>query len=96
MWADLGDRVPDGCTLDAEGAIWFANARGREVVRVHEGGEITEVIETPEPAYACCLGGEDGRRLFLVTAPGPPGSDLVPGNGKLYAVAVDVPHAGLP
>lgn len=96
VWAELDNRVPDGCTLDAEGAIWFANARGREVVRVREGGEITDVIETPQPAYACGLGGEDGRTLFLVTAPGPPGDDLDPGNGKLYTVDVAVPHAGLP
>lgn len=54
------------------------------------------VIETPDTAYACCLGGDDGRTLYLVTAPGPPSPDLVSGNGKLYTVRVDVPHAGLP
>jgi sugar lactone lactonase YvrE len=99
IWAELGRRVPDGCTLDAEGAIWFgnaANAGGRELVRVREGGDIVEVIETPEPAYACCLGGGDGRTLYFVTAPGPPSGDMVPGDGKLYSVEVDVQHAGLP
>ena len=95
VWADLDGRAPDGCTLDADGAIWFANAIGREVVRVREGGEVIEVIETPDPAYACCLGGDDGCTLFLVTALGPP-AGLAPGDGKLYKVAVDVPHAGLP
>lgn len=45
VWAELGDRAPDGCTLDAEGAIWFANANHREVVRVREGGEVTDVLE---------------------------------------------------
>ncbi len=95
VWAELDGRAPDGCTLDAEGAIWFANAIGRELVRVREGGEIVEVIETPDPAYACCLGGDDGRTLFFVTALGPP-AGLAPGDGKLYTVTVDVPHAGLP
>ena len=45
VWAELGDVLPDGCTLDAEGAIWFADARGTAVVRVREGGEVTDRIE---------------------------------------------------
>ncbi len=96
VWAQVEGRAPDGCTLDAEGAIWFGDARGREVVRVRERGEIVELIPTPDPAYACCLGGPDGRTLFVVTAPGPPSPELASGNGKLYSVVVDVPHAGLP
>lgn len=96
VWAEVGERAPDGCTLDAEGAIWFADAIGRELVRVKESGEIVELVETPETAYACCLGGDDGRTLFFVTAPGPPMGDLEPGHGKLYRCTVDVPHAGLP
>ena len=27
-WAEVKGRSPDGCTLDAEGAIWFADASG--------------------------------------------------------------------
>ncbi len=38
VWAELGDVLPDGCTLDADGAIWFADARGTAVVRVQGRG----------------------------------------------------------
>ena len=32
VWAELGDIGPDGCTLDAEGAIWCADALNGAVV----------------------------------------------------------------
>ena len=59
---------PDGCTLDAEGAIWVANAFGTDVARVLEGGEITDRVDVGQATYACALGGDDGRTLFLVSA----------------------------
>ena len=34
--------------------------------RVREGGEVLDRIELDRPPYACMLGGEDGRTLFLV------------------------------
>ena len=68
LWADLGAVLPDGCTLDAEGAIWFADAGGTAVVRVREGGEVTDRIEAGQPTFACTLGGDDGRTLFVVCA----------------------------
>jgi sugar lactone lactonase YvrE len=96
VWAELGERSPDGCTLDADGAIWFANATRGEVARVREGGRIVETVEVPDTAYACALGGDDGRTLFVATSPSVPMPDLEPGGGRLWAVDVDVPHAGLP
>ncbi len=96
VWAEVKGRSPDGCTLDADGAIWFADASGGGVVRVKEGGEIVEVIETAQTAYACTLGGQDGRSLFIVTSPSPPTPGLKPGSGKIWTVRVDVPHAGRP
>ena len=96
VWAELGDRSPDGCTMDADGAIWFADASGHHVVRVREGGEITHQIPTPDTAYACALGGAGGRTLFVLTAACVPTQDYVPGTGRIWTVAVDVPHAGRP
>ena len=96
VWADVTERSPDGCTLDAEEAIWFANAVGREVVRVREGGHVEEVISTPDGSYACALGGTDGRRLFVATAATLPTPDAPLGTGRLWAVDVDVPHGGWP
>ena len=54
--------APDGCTLDAEGGIWFSDAAGSRVVRVLEGGEISHEVPTPQPTFACALGGEDTPR----------------------------------
>jgi sugar lactone lactonase YvrE len=96
VWADVAGRSPDGCTLDAEGAIWFANAIGREVVRVREGGEVTDAIAMPDGCYACALGGPHGRTLFVATAGTLPSPDAPLVTGRLWSVDVAVPHAGWP
>jgi sugar lactone lactonase YvrE len=97
VWAELGDVMPDGCTLDDEGAIWFADAAGTAVVRVREGGEVTDRIEVGQHTFACALGGDDGRTLFVVAAASSRDEDVVgTGTGTIRTVRVDVPHAGLP
>jgi sugar lactone lactonase YvrE len=97
VWAELGDVLPDGCTLDADGAIWFADARGTAVVRVKEGGEVTDRVETGQHTYACALGGDDGRTLYVVCADSARESDVVgTSTGTIRTVRVAVPHAGLP
>ena len=47
----------DGACLDAEGGLWIADATGDRVVRVTEGGEITDEVQPGSPVYACGLGG---------------------------------------
>ena len=96
-WADTPGMFPDGCTSDAEDAIWFADAAGSQVVRVKEGGAITHTIATPMPTYACALGGENGTTLFVLCAPGSL-PDQVQGKaeGVIYTAEVEVPHAGRP
>jgi sugar lactone lactonase YvrE len=66
VWADLGDAPPDGICLDAEGAVWAAS--GQQCVRVREGGEVLQEIETELFCFACMLGGEEGKTLFIVAA----------------------------
>src|SRR5215207_9531409 len=63
VWAEVPGTSPDGCTLDAEGRIWAADALGNRLVRVAEGGEIVDEVPAPEGLgfYACMLGGDDGR-----------------------------------
>jgi sugar lactone lactonase YvrE len=61
--------VPDGICADSEGAIWCANALGKECVRVGEGGKILDRVETSMNAFSCALGGADGRSLVIATAP---------------------------
>jgi sugar lactone lactonase YvrE len=74
VWANLPSTapmiVPDGICADSEGAVWIANAVAPEVVRIGEHGEILDRIETSHPAFACALGGADGRDLVIATAPG--------------------------
>ncbi|MGH3425796.1 MAG: SMP-30/gluconolactonase/LRE family protein, partial [Nocardioidaceae bacterium] len=59
--AAIGELVvaPDGMCLDAEGAIWVADAVNGRVLRVREGGEIVEQIEPGTGVFACMLGGDD-------------------------------------
>ena len=97
VWAETPNMFPDGCCLDSDGGIWFADALGSRLVRVTEGGAITDELATPMPTFACMLGGADGRTLFALCAPGSM-PDLVDGKaaGAIYAVAVKAARAGLP
>jgi sugar lactone lactonase YvrE len=68
VWADgVG---PDGICMDAEGAIWTGVGQmGDNLVgRVREGGEVLERVRLDRPCFACMLGGEDGRTLFMLAA----------------------------
>ena len=40
----------------------------RTCVRVREGGEVTGEVDCTKRAFACMLGGEDRRTLFIMTA----------------------------
>ena len=97
QWADIPGTAPDGCTLDAAGGIWFSNAIVAEVIRVEEGGNVTDRLVTPQSTFACMLGGEDGRTLFALCAPGSH-PDEVEGKagGAIYTTRVEHPHAGRP
>ncbi|MEY2399303.1 MAG: hypothetical protein QOJ00_2477 [Actinomycetota bacterium] len=96
-WAETPNMFPDGCTPDAEGAIWFADPAGSQVVRVKEGGVITDTIATAMPAYACALGGDDGTTLFVVCAPDSrPEAVQGKAQGAIYVTTVAVPHAHRP
>ncbi|MFX1323880.1 MAG: SMP-30/gluconolactonase/LRE family protein [Promethearchaeota archaeon] len=94
VWAELEGCEPDGISLDEEGAIWVANPAKAEVIRVLEGGDITDAIKLKDTnVYACCLGGADGRTLFLCT------SKLFynePSSGRIEYVKVEVPGVEVP
>jgi sugar lactone lactonase YvrE len=97
LWADLRPRIPDGVALDADGAVWVANPIAPECFLVAEGGAVIEVIDTGDPCYACMLGGDDGRTLFMLTAPTSLAHEAAAApKGKLLIATVDTPHAGLP
>ncbi|HUC05097.1 MAG TPA: SMP-30/gluconolactonase/LRE family protein [Acidimicrobiales bacterium] len=96
-WATLSGIAPDGICLCADGTVWVANAAGNEAVRVAEGGDIVARVTTAKGCFACMLGDEDRRTLYLVTADS---SDAAKAraarNGTLERVRTSVPGAGLP
>lgn len=98
VFADLGQGVADGICLDAEGAVWFADPLGCEVVRVADGGRVLQRISTGvEGAFACVLGGDDGRTLFVCTYSEAASMDPAgPPVGRILAAGVDVPSGGSP
>ena len=97
LFAGLSPSVPDGICLDEEGAIWSADPRNNEVIRVKEGGEVVERFSTGEQgAFACMLGGEDRRTLFVCTSSTSGPETLELRTGRIETVRVSVAGAGLP
>ena len=98
-FADLPAGVqPDGICLDAEGAIWLANPAGSPaVLRVREGGEVTDTIALDSHAYAVMLGGPERRHLFICTsASHNPAEIAASPSARLLVAEVAVPGAGTP
>ncbi len=97
VWAQLERAVPDGICLDAEGGIWVASPVSHAVLRVLEGGEETHRIPIENQAYACMLGGADGRTLYVCTAEdSDPALTAKSRSGRIETLRFDVPRAGLP
>ncbi len=102
VWAETPGVYPDGCCLDEAGGIWIADAGGGDVIRMIEGGEVTDRISMPnlrgsQKAYACMLGGDDGRLLHCITAPGAREVDTAGvGGGAIWTAPVEHPRVGLP
>jgi sugar lactone lactonase YvrE len=67
VWAALPG---DGIVLDAEGAIWTPGwvESGPACLRIAEGGAVLDTIPLDRAGFACTLGGEDGRTLFMLAA----------------------------
>ncbi len=99
VWADHSAHMaaPDGICLDAEGAVWIANALAPRLMRIGEGGVVLEDVETTMNTYACMLGGPEGKHLFAMTAPTSDSRHApLARNGAIEVVQVEVPHAGQP
>jgi sugar lactone lactonase YvrE len=94
VWADLGPgSAPDGICADDAGAIWYASVPGQRCTRVAEGGEVLGTISADRGCFACMLGGDDGRTLFIVANhySGAGASD-----GIVLTQSVNTAHAGRP
>jgi hypothetical protein len=98
VWVDLGEGIPDGIYLDAEGAVWYANVPNRWCARVAEGGTVVQT-ELDRGGFACARGAWTERPCSSwppsgrgMTEPEP----VTPGTGQVLTTPVDVPGPGWP
>ena len=98
VWADLGEGVPDGICIDAEGAVWYADVPNKRCVRVRERGEILDTVELDRGGFACALGGADQQTLYILATKwnGPENMFRGERTGQLLSVAAPAPAAGWP
>jgi len=100
VWADLGDGVPDGICIDADAAVWYADVPNKRCVRVHEGGEVLQSVPVDRGCFACMLGGEAKKTLFIIATEWR-GMDKIAEvaqarTGRLLTFEAPSPHAGWP
>lgn len=96
IWANTAPHFPDGICQDGDGGVWIADPVNHCVARFVEGGEITDKIETGCPSYACMLGGEDGRRLFICTGDAAGAAAADSRSGKIQYIDVAYTGVGQP
>jgi sugar lactone lactonase YvrE len=104
-WADSVG--PDGICIDSEGAVWTGvGGFGENLVgRVRDGGEVFERVRLGMPCFACMLGGDDGKTLFMLVADwriaDSPDDNMTrlttgPRTGQVLTARAPAPHAGWP
>ncbi len=98
IWAQLPQGVvPDGICLDEAEGIWVASPTSNECLRVEEGGNITHRIKLDHGAFACMLGGQGRRSLFMLTAPSShPDQCRAVRAGRIDVMEAPYAGAGLP
>ncbi len=96
VWAAVGVGAPDGVTLDAEGAVWYGDVPNKRCVRVREGGEVLQTIALDRGCFACMLGGEDRKTLFMLTAEWGEGMGEGTPTGQVLAIPAPATGVGWP
>ena len=96
--AEPGQGIPDGLTVDSEGAVWVAYWDGWRACRYLPDGTLDTVVEVPvAKVTSCAFGGEDLRELYVTTAAyelSAAERTAQPAAGGIFRVRVEVP--GLP
>jgi sugar lactone lactonase YvrE len=103
----FADVLADGICLDAEGAVWTPSWNDNKpcCLRVAEGGEVLDRISLKQSGFACALGGDDGRTLFMLSADWHMDEDFMdnlnrlttgPRTGQVHSATVSVAGAGWP
>ncbi|CAN5880641.1 SMP-30/gluconolactonase/LRE family protein [soil metagenome] len=89
VWAKV-DGFPDGIAVDRENGVWFASPVSSQFLRVIDGGEVTDTVDTPGPHGIACT---RWRRR-----PHPVHADVDisrrPGAGREGSWCVGAQHAG--
>jgi sugar lactone lactonase YvrE len=93
VYADLGERQPDGICVDSEGGIWVGCFNTGEFLRVLEGGKVTDVIAFEGHAVACTFGGPHKNQLYCTVYLGSI-DELVAGKRKAAVYSVPVTVSG--
>jgi sugar lactone lactonase YvrE len=69
-------------------------------IRVGEGGQVLQTIDLDRGCFACMLGGEDGKTLFMMVAQwqGIENMDVLfhSRTGQVLTAPAPAPHAGWP
>jgi sugar lactone lactonase YvrE len=73
-----------------------ASPVGHQVLRVLEGGEVTDRIAVENEAFACMLGGPERRDLLVCTAGTSDPKESHVRSGRIEVARVEIPGAGLP
>lgn len=94
LWARIEGQGGDGICMDAEGCVWASS--GPRCLRIREGGEVLEEVPLDRMAFACMLGGADGRTLFITANEWTGTVDIETPTGRVFATRVEVPRAGYP
>jgi sugar lactone lactonase YvrE len=97
-WAEMPGSAPDGICLDGDGAVWYGDVPNRSCVRVGEGGAVLDSIALDRGCFACVLGGDDGRMLFMAVNEWRGAESLASGAraGQVLTVRAPAASAGWP
>jgi hypothetical protein len=93
LWRDQRKTAPEAAPATR---IWVAEPLGRRVLRIENGGIVTQVFDFEQHPLAVCLGGHDRRTLFICLAGQRDKSTRSPeALASIVSMRVDTPGLGV-